>query len=174
VLPDYWKRVAGLHAEEDGVVGVVWLAIDDRSSVVHCYDAALFKIEVFPVIADSIHARGSWIPLAWRKEDEAFAKKLENTKINVLPEPSSDSPVVSEVASREIWLRMRGNRFKVDETCYPWLEEYKVYYRDESKVPQKGFPLMAATRHAIEQLSYAKAQSMPGSKKRNYPKVCIR
>jgi hypothetical protein len=173
LIPDYWRRIAGFNAEEDGTCGVVWLAIDDRSSVVHCYDAAVFKIEVFAVIADSIAARGRWIPLAWRQDDEAFAKKLEATKINVLPEPSSDKSAVAEVASREIWLRMRGNRFKVDETVYPWLEEYKVYYRDESKVPQKGFPLMAATRHAIEQLSYAKAQAMPGSKRPNHPKVSI-
>lgn len=173
MIPDYWKRVAGFHADEDGTIGCVWLAIDDRSNVVHCYDCALFKIEVFAVIADSISARGRWIPLAWRKDDEPFIKKLQDAKINTLPEPSASNPAVTEVVSRDIWLRMRGSRFKVDETVYQWLEEYKVYYRDESKVPQKGFPLMAATRHAIEQLSYAKAQAMPGSKKRTYPKVAI-
>lgn len=162
-----------MHADDDGTLGVVWLAVDERSSVVHCYDCALFKVEVFAVIADSLGARGRWIPLAWRKEDEAFANKLQDAKINVLPEPSSDKSAVAEVTSRDIWLRMRGNRFKVDQTVYQWLEEYKVYYRDESKVPQKGFPLMDATRHAMEQLPYAKALAMPGSKKPNAPKVCI-
>jgi hypothetical protein len=173
VIPDYWKRIAGMHADEDGTVGVVWLAIDDRSSVIHCYDAATFKTEVLAVIADSVHARGRWIPVAWRKKDEPFANKLMDRKINVLPEPSSDSAAVVEVVSRDIWLRMRGSRFKVDETVYPWLEEFNVFYRDESKVPDKGFPLMAATRHAMEQLPYAKAQVMPGSKRPNHPKVAI-
>jgi len=162
-----------MHNDEDGTLGVVWLALDDRSSVVHCYDAAIFRLEVFAVIADSIAARGRWIPLAWRKDDEAFANKLQDAKINVLPEPSVDKPQVAEVVSRDIWLRMRGNRFKVEQSVYSWLEEYKVYYRDESKVPKKGFPLMAATRHAMDQLPYAKAQALPGSKKPNFPKVAI-
>jgi hypothetical protein len=173
LIPDHWKRLAAFHAEEDGTLGIVWLAVDQFSSVVHCYDAGVFKREVFSVIADSLHARGGWIPVAWRKEDEPFAKKLMDAKVNVLPEPSEDKPAVAEVVSREIWLRMRGNRFKVADTAYSWLEEFKGFYRDESKVPQKGFPLMAATRHAIEQLSYAKAMATSRVKRPNYPKVAV-
>jgi len=173
MIDSTWKRIAGVHTEEDGTVGVVWLAHDTMSSVVHCYDAALFKREVFAVIAEGIGARGRHYPLAWRKKDEAFCKKLQDAGINVLPEPCSDAQSVAEVISREIWQKLRTSQFRVERRVGEWLAEYRKFYRDGEAVPKEGFPLMAATRHAIEMLPYAKPERMPGSNRPNAPKLAI-
>lgn len=155
-------------------MGCVWLAHDPLSSVVHCYDAAIIRNDAFAVIAEGIGARGKWIPLAWHKDAEPFTKKLlDEYGINVLPDPCADKQSVAETISREIWSRMRSSRFRVDQRVGEWLNEYRSFFRDQSKIPQSGFPLMAATRHAIEMLNYAKPQAMPGSKKMNYPKLAL-
>src|SRR3990167_5649122 len=65
-----WRRIAGLHVQDDGVIGVVWLARDLVADVTHLYDCALFRREVDAVIGEGISARGKWIPVAWHKDAE--------------------------------------------------------------------------------------------------------
>lgn len=168
-----WRRIAGIHVQEDGDIGVVWLALDPLADVTHLYDAALFKREVLAVIGEGISARGRWIPLAWHKDANEFADKLLDRGINCLPEPCADNQSVAEVISREIWQRMRTSRFRVDQRVGEWLDEFRTFYRDGSKIPTDSHPLMAATRHAIEMLQYAKPQSSPGSNRPNAPKLAI-
>jgi hypothetical protein len=168
-----WKRIGGFHLEEDGTTGVVWLAEDPVTHVVHCYDCALFTREVEAVIATGIAARGRHYPMAWRQKDKGLADTFEEAGINILPDPSPDDPAMAEIISRGIWQRMRAKQFRVDRTVGEWLEEYRTYFRDENKVPTKGFPLMAATRHAIKMLDWAEAEYSPGRSKVNYPKLAI-
>lgn len=159
--------------EQDGTVGVVWLALDPQTSVVHCYDVALFTREVEAVISTGIAARGRHYPMAWTNKDRGLADTLEEAGVNILPEPSPNDPAMAEIISRGIWQRLRASQFRVDRSVGEWLEEYKKYFRDENKVPEKGFPLMAATRHAIKMLDWAEAEYSPGRAKINYPKVAI-
>src|SRR5688572_26413611 len=142
------------------------------ADVTHLYDAALFKREPLQVIGESISARGRWIPLAWHVKSKEFAKKLLDERgINMLSEPSSDEQAVAEVISRGIHDRWHTSRFRVDVRVREWLDERKTFFRDQMQTPLEGFPLMAATRHALEQLPYARAERMPGSKRVHYPKI---
>lgn len=173
LIPEHWRRICGVHLEPDGIAGCVWLAHDTVTSVVHCFDACKFDREVMAVIAQGISARGRQYPVAWRKQDEDFAKKLQEAGINVLPEPVTDSQAVAEVMSRDVWQRIRTGQFRVDSRVAEWMTEYRNFYRDESKIPLEGHPLMSATRHAIEMLPYARPEKMPGSKRPNYPTLAI-
>lgn len=173
MIDQAWKRIAGIHVENEGEIGAVWIAHDTIADVTHLYDAAIFKREVIAVIGEGIAARGRWIPLAWHKDGEEFADKLKERGINVLHEPSADKQSVAEVLSREIWQRMRTGRFRVERSVAEWLEQYKAFYRAETKIPLEGYPLMSATRHAIEMLGYARPERMPGSQRLNYPKIKV-
>lgn len=168
-----WKRIGGFHMEDDGTVGVVWLAHDTLTSIVHCYDCALFKREVEAVISTGIGARGRHYPMAWCEKDKGMANILDEAGINVLPDPSPNDPAMIEIISRGIWQRLRAQQFRVDKSVGEWLEEYRTFFHDESKVPSKGFPLMAATRHAIKMLEWAEAEYSPGRYRTNHPKVAI-
>lgn len=173
MIQPYWRRIAGFHMEDSGQLGVVWLAHDLTASVIHCYDAALFNTEVMAVVTEGIAARGRRIPIAWRKKDKAMANKLLSAKLPVLPDPSEDSQAMAEVVSREIWQRLLTSQFKVEVSVGAWLKEYKKFYRDGEQIPQEGFPLMAATRHAIQMLPFARSESDVHRNQPNAPKVAI-
>lgn len=168
-----WYRIAGLQVQEDGTTAVVWAAHDKTTDIVHLYDCALFKREVLAVIAEGINARGRWIPVCWNREAKEIADKLLERGVNMMPEHVESSQPAIEAASLEIWERMRSHRFKVDKRLGEWLEEYRTFYRQDRKVPTDTHPLMAATRHAVAQLDYARRQSMRRGATTNYPKVAM-
>lgn len=168
-----WKRIAGFHLEEDGTLGAIWLAHDDVASVVHLYDAALFKREVPAVICEGIAARGRHFPMAWRKKDSAMAEKLDEAGVYTMPDPCADDPAMAEVISRDIWQRLRTGQFRVERRVGEWLDEYRKFYREGQAIPKAGFPLMAATRHAIEMLPYAQAEFGARQSSTNHPEMSI-
>lgn len=168
-----WKRISGFHLEEDGTLGAVWIAHDDVASVVHLYDAALFTREVPAVICEGIAARGRHFPMAWRKKDAAMAEKLEEAGVYTLADPCTDDVAMAEVISRDIWQRLRTGQFRVERRVGEWLEEYRKFYREGQAIPKAGFPLMAATRHAIEMLPYAQAEFGATKHSNNYPEVNV-
>lgn len=158
INPEY-KRIAGIHVQEDGTIGAVWLAHDKLDDSIKVYDACKFEREVPVVIAEGLNARGRWIPIAWRKKDKEMADKLLDRGCRMLYEGSDDSDASNELVSREIWERMRSHRFTVDSRLKNLIEEMEsLNYDEKKKIPSENFPLMAALRHAIQQLGEAKRQ----------------
>jgi hypothetical protein len=151
-----WRRIAGIHVEDEGRVAAVWLGLDKISDVVTMYDCCKFNAEVPAVIAEGLNARGRWIPIAWESKAEDFVKTMLNRGCNTLPESVKESPALAQMASREIQERMRTGRFKVDRRLAEWIQEFEVFGKDAGQIPTTGFPLMAATRHAMGQLAYAR------------------
>jgi hypothetical protein len=107
------RRIAGIHAQDDGIVAAVWLALDKETDVIEVYDACAFKREPLAVMAEGLVARGRWIPIAWHKDAKEFADKLLDRGCNMLPDPSEESDAMAEVHSREILERMQTGRFLV-------------------------------------------------------------
>ena len=173
MIENGWKRIAGLHWEDAGDCGAVWLAHDKQADVVHLYDACLFRREVLAVIAEGLTARGRWIPIAWENGAKKIIDKLLDRGCNTLPEPSKQTPVLAEAISRDVKERMLTGRFKVEKRLAEWLDEYRSFTRDEGQVPLKSYPLMSATRHAMADLEYARAQGRKGKAAANYPRVSI-
>lgn len=159
-----FRRIVGFHAEDDGVTAAVWLALDQVSQVVHMYDVARFNTEPMAMIASGIGSRGRNIPLAWRKKDEPFATALLEAGIDVLPEPCSDTDAMAEVLSRQMTEWFRTSRLIMDHPFPEMRTEYEGFNRTDGKVPTQGYPLMAACRHAMEKLDWAKAETF-GSRK---------
>lgn len=168
-----WRRIAGIQVMDEGDIGAVWLAHDKMSDTVHVYDCCVFRREVFAVIAEGLNCRGRWVPIAWESKAKDMADKLLSRGCRMLPEPIKDSQTVAEVSSRDILERMKTGRLKVDKRLGEWLDEYKKFYRQDAQVPMSGSPLMAATRHAVSQLPYARRQAKAGRKIGNFPKVAM-
>lgn len=171
-VDETWRRISGCHIEDDGSIGVVWIARDPLSDITVLYDAVVFRDQEFPVIADGINARGKWIPMAWPKGTEHFTEKLRKEYgINTLIDPCEDKQSAAEMITKTVSQRMKTGRFIPSSTAGAWLQERKSYSTHDQKVPLEGFPLMSATRHAVEMLSWAKPQVSPKGKQANYPKV---
>lgn len=174
-IPPEWKRIAGIHMDKEGLIGAVWLAHDTSIDKIYIYDACLFRSEIPVVIAEGLNARGRWIPIAWPKKAKDLSKELLDRGCNMLYDPVEDSLELAEVHSRQIEERLRTKRLQAEKRLSEWLDEYKSFYKTDSKVPTDGHPLMSATRHAVSQLNYAKKQAQPNAKKQvNYPRLAIR
>lgn len=171
MIEPHWKRIAGLRVQPDGDIACVWLAHDKDADTIHLYDACLFRREVLAVIAEALNARGRWVPVAWN--DKATSDKLLDRGCNMLPEAAQDSQAMAEVISRDIWERMRSGRWKVDKRLGEWIEDFETYNRDGQAVPTGTHPLMAATRHAVEQLEYARRLAPRGKNRAMYPKLAV-
>lgn len=169
------KRICGLHTEENGDYAAVWMAQNPETGRIRVYDCALFRQgEVPAVVAESLNARGRWIPVAWNNPvlaDELMKKH----RCRMLPDQCPDTGPAVEIASRELQQRMRARTFTVDEICGEWLDEFKRFTRFDSRVPTEGFPLMAATRHGVQCLQYARAEKnfIAGDRQRMHPRIAI-
>lgn len=171
-MPPEWRRIAGIHCEDDGVIGAVWLAHDKDADKVHLYNAAVFEREVPAVIAKGISALGRWIPAVCNHEE--IGKSLLNEGCNILPDVPKEDQAVAEVLSRQIWERMRTKRFGLDKTLKQvWLKEAESFKRQDAAIPLKGYPLMSATRHAMAMLEYARPLSLRKSTQRNFPELAV-
>lgn len=172
MIQDSWRRIAGIHVEEDGTIGAVWLAHDKETDKVHVYNAAVFEREVPAVIAKGISALGRWIPAVCNHEE--MGKTLLDEGCNILPDIPKEDQAIAEVLSREIWERMRTKRFGLDKTLKQvWLKEAESFRREDAKVPLGGYPLMSATRHATQFLDYAKPLSRRKRYQKNYPEIAV-
>lgn len=175
MIEPYWKRIAGMHMEDDGTLGVVWMAHDEVTSVIHIYDCALFKETMTPIIVNGMTARGRYIPVAWRKQDRSMAQELlDNGGIDTLPEPCEDN--ASDIARSLDLLKqdLQASRLRVDRRVTQWLNEYRMLAKDGmGKMPEKGYPLISATRHALRNLDWAVAERDSFPSQANYPKLSI-
>ena len=172
MIEPHWKRIAGMHVKKNGDIACVWLAHDPETDCIHVYESCLFRNqEVFAVVVEALNVRGRWIPVAWN--DKPTSDKLLDRGCNMLPEQADDSPAMAASISREIFGRMDSNRWKVDKRLGQWVEEVKTYNRDGDDVPTASHPLMAATRHAVEKLEFARRLRPKGKKQAMYPSLAV-
>jgi hypothetical protein len=160
-----------MHVTKTGEIALVWLKRNTDTDHIHVYDCGLFKIEVLAVIAESINARGRWIPVAWSNEETQ--NNLLERGCRMLPEKSSDSDEMAEIVSRDLWERIRTKRITVDKTLKNWLEEAKGLERADGKIPQDSHPLMSATRIAMQQIKSAKSQQSRRTQKQQSRRVAL-
>jgi hypothetical protein len=172
VIEDHWKRIAGLHVTEAGDIAVVWMALDKDADTVHLYDCAIFRRQPPAVIAEGITARGRWIPIAWEQKAKPTSDMLQERGCNMI-EPLKEDDASAEITSNEIRQRMVTKRFKVPKRVVEWLDEYKTFFRTDTTVPRDSHPLMAATRYAVAQITWARQLRAKGKKQINHPRLAM-
>lgn len=173
MIESSWKRIAGIHVENDGRMGAVWLADDPLTSVVHLYDAAYFAETVPAVITEGMAARGRSIPVAWRRKDRPMAEMLLEAGLSPLPDACEEAEARVHLDSETINQMLQASQLRVDKRVSSWLNEYRKFFRQETKVPDEGFPLMAATRWAIQMLRWARSDELLRGHQRRAPKIRV-
>lgn len=160
-----------MHVEDNGNISIVWLALDTDADCIHLYDTAQFKREVLAVIAEGINARGRYIPVAW--SNKKMSDELLQRGCRMEVDESDDTDEIAEVITRDIWERMRTDRWKVDKRLGDWLGEFKTFNRQAERVPRDSHPLMAATRHAMSQIQFARSETTYRRQTKNYAEHAI-
>lgn len=179
VIPDIWRRIAGLDIGWDHPTAVAWLAFDADSDTIHVTDCYRLREQTPVVHAAAIKARGDWIPVAWphdglqhdKGSGEQVAQQYREQKVAMLAEKATfeDGTNGVEAGILEMLDRMKTGRLKVAAHLNDWWEEFRLYHRKDGVIVKQLDDLMSATRYAIMMRRFAITEPKK-SKPLKYPK----
>lgn len=151
-IPDFWPRAYGMDVGWNRTA-VVWGAHDRDSDIVYLYSSH-YRGQAEPSVhAASIMARGDWVPgaidPASRGRSQRDGEQLLNDYVSLgLQLTPAHNGVESGLY--QVWERMSTGRLKVFKSMHDWLNEYRIYRRDEKgQIVKKDDHAMDATRYLI-------------------------
>lgn len=133
-IPKFWPRAYALDVGWNATA-CVWGAWDQESDVVYIYSEYKQGEEKPAVHAQSIKARGDWVPgvidPAARGRSQNDGKTLmkayrDDYGLNIVP---ADNSV--EAGIYKVWERLTTGRLKIFASCNSFFEEFRLYRRDE-------------------------------------------
>ncbi|QDP68121.1 MAG: putative terminase large subunit [Prokaryotic dsDNA virus sp.] len=171
-MPKHWKRVYGLDVGWNRTAAI-WAAIDPETSVIYEYSEHYQGNEKPVVHAQSIKARGEWIPgvidPASRGRSQVDGQQLFNQYRELgLKIIKADNAV--EAGIYAVWELLSAGKLKTFKTCKNIIEERRMYRRDEKgKIVKQKDHLMDAERYLIMSgRNIAKTEPVPKPKTQNY------
>ncbi len=106
------------------------------------------------VHSDAIRTRGQYVPIfidpASNASSQIDGRKLfeiyRRSGLNVLMADNG-----RDAGFYEVWIRLSTGRLKIFQSCKRWLDEFRVFARDENGqiIQEAKFHGMAATRYAL-------------------------
>lgn len=151
-IPEHWPRVYALDVGWNRTAAL-WGAIDRDSQTVYLYSEH-YRGQAEPSVhAESIKARGDWIPgvidPAARGRSQIDGEQLKNQYVDLgLLLTEADNAV--EAGIYAVWQRLSGGRLKVFKTMQSWLSEYRLYRRDDKgRIVKTNDHLMDDTRYLL-------------------------
>jgi phage terminase large subunit-like protein len=165
-LPDFWPRIGGLDFGWDHPTAAVELAWDRDTDTIYVTREHRVKANT-PVQHGAILRQwGEGLPWAWphdglahdKGSGEQLAKQYKKAGLKMLGERATfvDGSSGVEAGLFDMTERMRTGRWKVFSTCPLWMEEFRLYHRDDGKVVKEYDDLISASRYATMMLRYAK------------------
>jgi hypothetical protein len=147
-IPDHWPRAYGLDIRWH-TAAAIWGARDPASDVVYLYSEYL--VDADPAVhVGAIRSRAKWIPglidaaangrAQW--DGQRLIQMYRNLGLHL---QAVDNPLESGIL--DVWRRMHCGRLKVFSTLQKYLEERRLYRRDEKdQVVRDRDNLQDATR----------------------------
>lgn len=151
-IPDHWPRAYGFDVGWNRTAAI-WGAVDREAQTTYLY-AEHYRGQAEPAVhAEAIRARGKWIPgvidPASRGRGQKDGAQLLQDYLDLGLDISLAVNAV-EAGLYAVWQRLSGGRLKVFKSCGNWLDEYRLYRRDENgKIVKEHDHLMDATRYLI-------------------------
>lgn len=170
-IPPEWAQIGGIDFGWDHPTAAVRLAWDRDADVVYVTTTHRQR-EATPVIhAAALKPWGDDLPFAWphdglqhdKGSGDALAAQYRKQGLNMLPERATfpDGSNGVEAGVMDMLDRMQTGRLKVFSHLTAWLEEFRLYHREDGKIVKLQDDLMSATRYALMMLRHARA---PGRK----------
>jgi len=151
-IPDNWPRYGGLDVGWNRT-GAVWLAKDPNTNIHYLYSEHYRGQAEASVHAEAIKARGQWIPMAidtaargrTQTDGDSLYNQYTNLGLNI---QNANKAVETGLAT--VWELLSGGQIKVFKTCTNFMDEIRLYRRDEKgNVVKSNDHLMDAFRYAI-------------------------
>ena len=151
-IPEHFPRAFGLDTDQGaGYTACVWGALDRETQTVYIYDVYKRSRAELAVHVDAIKSRGAWIPgvgdaaalIVTQHDAQQLISLYRQAGVNVqLPDKSV------EAGLEKTWGMLSAGKLKVFSSCQAWLEEFRLYRRDEKgRVVKENDHLMDATRY---------------------------
>jgi hypothetical protein len=147
-IPDHWPRAYGLDVRWL-TTAAIWGARDPESDVLYLYSEYFREAEP-AVHAAAIRARGVWIPGLIDAQANNRSQVDGDRLIQMYWElglklQTIDNPLESGVVN--LWQRMHSGRLKVFASLVDYLDERRLYRRDEKdQIVKEHDNLQDATR----------------------------
>ena len=151
-VPDHFRRAYGLDVGWQRTAAI-WVAHDLDTDIAY-FTSEHYAGQAIPAVhAESIKARGSWIP-GVVDPASAGSSQIDGSRLIDLYrenglhlEPAENSV---EAGIYAIWQRLVAGKLKVFQSCTNWLAEYRLYRRDDKgKVVKEKDHAQDAGRYAI-------------------------
>lgn len=153
-IPPHWPRGFGLDTDQGaGWTAAVWGALDRDTQTVYVYDYYKRERAELAVHVDAVKSRGGWIPgvgdaaalVVTAHDAEQIISLYRRAGLNLqLPDKSVEAGI------QRVWELLSSGRLKVFSSCGKWLEEFRLYRRDEKgKIVKANDHLMDATRYLV-------------------------
>lgn len=149
-IPEDWPRSYGFDVGWNRTAAV-WGARDLKNGVDYLYSEH-YRAEAEPVVhAESIRARGNWMPGAIDPASRGRSQKDGAQLLNSYREQGLElQPAQNgvEAGLLDVWQALSTGKLKVFGSLTNWLTEYRLYRRDEKgKIVKQKDHLMDATRY---------------------------
>lgn len=152
-IPAHWPRAYGMDVGWEKTAAI-WGALDRENDVAYLTGEHYRGQAEPPIHAAAIRARGAWIPglcdPAANASSQIDGQKLFDlyTKLGLKLNMAKNA---REAGIYEVWTRLSTGRLKVFCSCRAWLDEFRIFARDENGkiVNEQKFHLMAATRYLL-------------------------
>ncbi len=162
-FPDFWPRAYGFDVGWKATAAV-WGAVDRENDILYLYSEYKKGFSEPPVHVQAINSRGDWIPgfgdPASRASSQRDGEKLLDEYRHLgLKLTIADNSV--EAGLFDVYTRMVMGKIKVFKPLVQWLEEFRIYRRDDKgKVVKANDHLMDCTRYLVR-TGIKKASLMP-------------
>ncbi len=189
-IPDHWPQIVGIDFGWNHPFAAARLAWDRDSDSVYLVSEYRVKSQVPTQHADVIKKWGEWIPVAWPHDGlntekgtgEELRQEYEKAGLNMLRDRATNSPDFAlgqkegeggnsrEKALLDMFKRMENGQFKVFQSCPLFLEEKRMYHRDEKgKIVDLMDDLISATRYGHMMLRHSTVKTI----KTHKPKLAV-
>lgn len=178
-IPKVWPQIIGVDFGWDHPFAAAKMAWDRDNDVIYV-TGEYRQREASPIIhAAAIRPWGDWIPVAWphdglqhdKGSGVQLAEQYREQGLSLLPERATfdDGTNGVEAGVSDMLQRMQTGRWKVFSTCNAWMEEFRLYHRDDGKIVKERDDLISASRYALMMKRFAIVHSAedPKFKRRN-------
>lgn len=166
-IPEHWPRAYGCDVGWNRTAAI-WGALDRENDTLYLYGEH-YRGQAEPSIhANAISARGDWIPGVIDPAARGRAQKDGQQLLQSYVDLGLDIEVAFngvESGIFEVLQRLSSGRLKVFKTCSNWIDEFRLYRRDDNgKIVKENDHLMDATRYLVMS-GIERAKTKPSGKK---------
>jgi hypothetical protein len=166
-IPRHWAQIGGLDFGWDHPTAGTKLAYDGDKDII--YVTADYRVrQQTPVLhVAALKPWGDWLPWAWphdglqhdKGSGEQLAQQYRSHGLKLTDEKATfiDGSNGVEAGVTEMLERMQTQRWKVFSTCGFWLEEFRLYHRDNGKIVKEFDDVLSSSRYAMMMLRCAES-----------------